>query len=212
METFIPSTNKVILLLILLSAQWTMAQSPRLSFWRTSAFYETGSTKALDGTTNSVGNAAGVEINVNPTYDGFETGDKIVVGWSLNGTFGYNFLQRSLRPWRFDIGFWGGYMVTDDIEVGMQYCFLGVYAWQTYQVFGSTISPAVKYKNFQLTLSRAGDGALTGCFVPRFNSDAIHSGELMYCFKQFMVGGRVTSYADTNEFRILFAKNFGELN
>jgi len=186
----------------------------RLSYWRYSGFYETGKVSTTDGGTSNAGNAFGIEINVNPMYDGIDTGDKFVLGWSLNGTFGFNFSKTTLRPVSLDMGVWGGYQLNDDIEFGLQYCFLGVYGLQTTQLAGSKLSPAVRFRNFQLTLARSGDGMIRGCFVPRFDNNAIHSAEFAYYFKNFIIGTRLNhykfGYTTTDEYRIFFAVNQGE--
>jgi hypothetical protein len=209
--------NKILFLLLVLmtSAQIALCQDdkPRLSYWRSGGFYETGNANTSDRGKSKVGNAVGIEINVNPVYEGADNGEKLVLGWSLNGTFGFNFTKKQLRPVSLDLGVWSAYQLNDDIEFGLQYCFLGVYGFQNTQFAGSKLSPAVKFKNFQLTFARSGDGFIRGCFVPRFDNNAIHSAEFAYYVKKFIIGTRLNhykfGYTTTDEFRIFFAVNQG---
>lgn len=191
----------------------------RLSFFRTGLFYETANQK----TTNpdgiySFGPAAGLDLSVNPIYLNSDPKDAFNLGWSLNCVMGYNFQEKKIRPNVFNIGIWGGFMLNDQIEVGAQYCFLGAYGYQNWQVFGSHISPAIRIQNLQLVYGRSGDGIGYGCIKPRFGAKVQQYFEASYfIYEGLTLGARLTSYTramsgpnDTREYRFFLAMNMGE--
>jgi hypothetical protein len=219
---------KFILLICCFSLQIAEAALPlpyssktinRLSFFRTGLFYETATQKTTnpDGT-YSFGPAAGIDISVNPPYEQIEPKDKASLGWSVNCVMGYNFQEKKIRPYVFNIGFWGGYMLNDQIEVGAQYCFLGVYGYQNWQIFGSHISPAIRIQNLQLVYGRSGDGMVYGCIKPRFGAKVQQYFEASYfIYKGLTLGARMTSYTramsgpnDMREYRFFLAMNMGQ--
>lgn len=191
----------------------------RLSFFRSGLFYETGTQKTTnpDGS-YSFGPATGLDISVNPTYDQVDPKDAFNLGWSLNCVMGYNFKEKRIRPYVFNIGLWGGYMLNDNIEIGAQYGFLGVYGYQNWDVFGSHISPAIRIQNLQLVYGRSGDGIGYGCIKPRFGGKVQHYFEASYfVYHGLMLGARLTSYTramsgpnDVREYRFFVAMNLGQ--
>ncbi|MFN0031609.1 MAG: hypothetical protein ACKVOR_05565 [Flavobacteriales bacterium] len=192
----------------------------RLTFDRMGLLYETGKQTAPDPNTkemvtSSLGQSLGLQIHVNPTYDQVDDEDRFLLGWSLDLDLGFNITEKHLAPYAFDIGIWGAYMITDDLEVGAQYCFLGAYSYQSVAHFGASFSPAVRFKRFQLTALRRGAGAIRGCFAPKDPADNFpqHSLELMYYLgNNWLVGARTSWYhpmseeRNVSEFRVCIAR------
>jgi hypothetical protein len=181
---------------------------PRLSYNRYGLFYETGTLKYPNG--ESKISAPGFEMLLSPPYDDGE--ENVTLGWTVDLVLGYNMKSGKVRPYIFDIGFWGRSRIGDKMEWGLQYCFLGVYGYQGGDQFGSSISPAFRYKRIQAKFTRAGEGAVRGCFVPRFPKEftAQHSFELSYITPfGIAVGTKYTRYrfglTEAREIRIFAA-------
>ncbi len=187
----------------------------RLSFFRMGLLYETGTKKSYNPDQSySFGPATGVDISVNPPYNYDSEKEPATLGWSLNCVMGYNFKEKQIRPYVFNTGFWGAYMFNDNLELGLQWCFLGVYGYQDRAHFGSHISPAIRIQKLQIMLGRSGAGAIIGCFKPRFNDYPQHYIEASYfVYEGLTLGGRYTAYrwgvSDTREIRIFVAMNMG---
>lgn len=189
----------------------------RLSFWRMGLLYETGNTdNPTTGGKESIGSAYGIELNINPVYPGSEGNDKANIGWTLNSSFGYNTTSKNLRPYNFQIGFWGGYLLSDKVELGLQYCFLGVYGYQKMAHFGSHMSLAARVGKMQITTGRSGAGAIVGFISPRFDDTPQHFIEASYfVYSGITIGARYTNYSfgtvTSNEYRFFIAQTLGEV-
>jgi hypothetical protein len=172
---------------------------PRLTYWRMGLFYQTGHERyaSVGGSDSNLGHTAGFEAYVNPAYPGFDDSDPLLVGWSLNGWLGWNFTRSQLSAYGLDIGVWSSYQLTEKLEVGVQYSFLGVYAFESASHLGSAIRPAVRFGRFQCTLARSGSRAVYGWLAPKDTRylSAQHSAELAWSFSpKFMLAGRILGY------------------
>jgi hypothetical protein len=159
--------------------------SPRLTFSRISVAYLSGNQKSQFSGNENLGNGVGFEGLLNPLYnykDINDNDDNIAIGWSYNTRLGWNFTKNRVCSFGEDIGFWGAKMIGPNIEVGIQYSFLGYGVYQKLSFWGSKIQGAVRWKNLQFTYIREGAGAFYGCIKTKNSPymSNIHGLELTY--------------------------------
>lgn len=178
----------------------------RLTFGEWAAFYSNGSTQdniGNTGKTSPSGSTVGLIAYWNVPYESFEDKD-FVLGWNANFAGGWNLTKSRAGRYDLDIGFWSSKLIKKDIEVGVQYSFLGIYCYQDMAFFGSSAQAAVRVTDFQVTYSREGEGVFIGWASPKNKNMYANSIGAKYFFgKNLFLGGRFTKYPFNKEYAIV---------
>lgn len=154
---------------------------PLMNFMRVYAFADRPHNVSDRDTSTGLGGGGNFTLAV-PYSDFDPATDKVRLGWLAQIQAGYGKVGGSGHwiPYVFDIGMWGSYYASRDFEAGLQYSFLGIYGYNRYAFFGSSMIAKVRVWRMQVEVGREGAGLVSGFIAPKFNSAAIHHYGIYY--------------------------------
>lgn len=178
----------------------------RLNFSEWGAYYGNGTATNTIGTStdkHSIGNTVGLIANNCIPYDLSIKDENLMVGWSAKFAAGWNLTTQKAAKWDAEIGIWASRAITNHIEVGLQYSFMGVYSYQNISFFGSSMEAAIRAYDFQLSYSRDGEGVFSGCISPKTSGFGTNGFGIKYFIRnKFFTGVRFTNYSNVSEYAI----------
>lgn len=180
----------------------------RLTFTEWAAYYGNGNYNTDDVGSGSqqkqIGNTFGLIASWNEPYSSTSDNAKFTLGWTAKFSAGWNFSTRKAAKYNAEIGFWGSQLIAPNIEVGLQYSFLGIYSYQNISFFGSSLETALRVYNFQASYSRDGEGAFSGCISSKSSGINTNTLGLKYLTKKnYFAGIRLTNYLSVKEYSLV---------